>query len=73
MSVTSWAAAALGMDDKVGTLEPGKEADILVVDGDPSVDINDLWKVSDVFFAGTKVARGSDDSLAVIRQQPART
>ena len=72
MSVTSWAAAALGMDDKVGTLEPGKEADILVVDGDPSVDIDDLWNVSDVFFAGRKVARGSEDSIAAIRQQPAR-
>ena len=72
MSVTSWAAAALGMDDKVGTLEPGKEADILVVDGVPSVDIDDLWSVSDVFFAGRKVARGSGDSIAAIRQQPAR-
>ena len=72
MSVTSWAAAALGMDDKVGALEPGKEADILVVKGDPSIDINDLWNVSDVFFAGRKVTRGSKNSLAAIRQQPAR-
>ena len=72
MSVTSWAAAALGMDDKVGTLEPGKEADILVVDGDPSVDIDDFWNLSDVFFAGRKVARSSENSIAAIRQQPAR-
>ena len=72
LSVTSWAAAALGMDDKVGTLEPGKEADILVVEGDPSIDINDLWNVSDVFFAGRKVVRGSEDSLAAVRQQPAQ-
>ena len=56
----------------VGALEPGKEADILVVDGDPSVDIDD-GDVSDVFFAGRKVARGSEDSIAAIRQQPART
>lgn len=72
MSVTSWAAEALGVDEKVGTLEPGKEADILVVEGDPSADINDLWNVSDVFFAGKKVERGSDDSLAAVRQHPAR-
>ena len=72
MSVTSWAVAALGMDGKVGTLKPGKEADILVVDGDPSVDIDDLWNVFDVFFTGRKVARGSGDSIAAIRQQPAR-
>ena len=71
MSVTSWAAEALGVDAKVGTLEPGKEADVLVVKGDPSVDINDLWNVSDVFFAGEKVERGSEDSLGAVRQQPA--
>ncbi len=71
MSVTSWAASALGMDDKVGTLEPGKEADILVVQGDPSVDINELWNVTDVFLAGRKVERGSGESLAAVRQQPA--
>ena len=71
MSVTSWAAEALGMDDRVGTLDPGKEADILVVEGDPSVDINDLWNVSDVFFAGRKVERGSEDSIAAVRQHPA--
>ncbi len=71
MSVTSWAATALGMDDKVGSLEPGKEADILVVRGDPSVDINDLWNVTDVFLAGMKVGRGSGDSLAAVRQPPA--
>ena len=59
------------MDDQVGTLEPGKEADVLVVKGDPSIDINDLWNVSDVFFAGKKVERGSEDSLAAVRQQPA--
>ena len=70
MSVTSWAAESLGVDDKVGTLEPGKEADVLVVKGDPSVDINDLWNVSDVFFAGEIVGRGSGESLAAVRQQP---
>ncbi len=71
MSVTSWAATALGMDDKVGALEPGKEADILVVEGDPSVDINELWNVSEVFFAGVKVERGSEESIAAVRQKPA--
>ncbi len=70
LSVTSWAAAALGMDDRVGTLEPGKEADVLVVGGDPSADINDLWNVSDVFFAGRRLDRGSEESLAAVRQSP---
>ena len=71
LSVTSWAAAALNMDDKVGTLEPGKEADALVVRGNPAREINDLWKVADVFFAGRKLDRGSDESQAAVRQIPA--
>lgn len=70
MSVTSRAAEALGVDDIVGTLEPGKQADILVVDGDPSNDVNDLWNVVDVFFKGEKVERGSEESLAAVRQTP---
>jgi imidazolonepropionase-like amidohydrolase len=71
LSVTSWAAAALNMDDKVGTLEPGKEADALVVRGNPAREINDLWNVADVFFAGRKLDRGSDESQAAVRQIPA--
>ena len=71
LSVTSWAAGALGMDDRVGTLESGKLADVLVVSGNPAEDINDLWNVEDVFFGGQKLERGSDESLAAVRQQPA--
>ena len=71
LSVTSWAAAALDMDDEVGTLEAGKLADVLVVDGNPAEDINDLWNVREVFFGGNKLERGSDESLAAVRQQPA--
>ncbi len=71
LSVTSWAASALNMDDKVGTLEPGKEADALVVRGNPAQDINDLWNVADVFFAGRKLERNSDESQAAVRQPPA--
>ena len=70
LSVTKWAAEALGIDDVVGTLEPGKQADILIVDGDPSKDVNDLWNVADVFFKGEKVERGSDESIAAMRQTP---
>ena len=70
MSVTSWAAKAIGVDNIVGTLEPGKQADIVVINGDPSQDSNDLWNVEDVYFKGTKIERGSETSLASIRQQP---
>jgi len=70
LSVTSEAAAALGIDDVTGTLEPGKEADIVVIDGNPSEDVKDLWNVADVYLAGRRVDRGSDESLATIRQMP---
>ncbi len=71
LSVTSWAAAALNMDDRVGTLEPGKEADVLVVKGNPAQEINDLWNVEDVYFAGQKLERGSENSRTAVRQMPA--
>ncbi|MDP7105133.1 MAG: amidohydrolase family protein [SAR202 cluster bacterium] len=71
LSVTSEAAKALGIDSGVGTLEPGKEADIIIVDGDPSTDVNALWNVRDVFKAGDRIERGSDESVGRVRQQPA--
>ena len=72
LSVTSWAADALGVSDIVGTLEPGKAADVLVVQGNPAEDINALWDVVDVFFDGRKVERGLDESIAAVRQPPAQ-
>lgn len=41
-ATTGLAAQCSGIDDQVGTLEPGKEADLIVVDGDPLADINVL-------------------------------
>ncbi len=35
-AATSGAADLLGLGDVIGTIEPGKQADLLVVDGDPS-------------------------------------
>ncbi len=35
VSATKTAAQALGQDDQIGTLEKGKMADIIIVDGDP--------------------------------------
>jgi imidazolonepropionase-like amidohydrolase len=34
-AATTGSAYALGLDDQIGTIEPGKLADLLVVDGDP--------------------------------------
>jgi imidazolonepropionase-like amidohydrolase len=45
-------ARFLGIDDRVGTLASGKQADIVVIDGDPSANINDIEKTEMVFKDG---------------------
>ena len=46
MAATSQAAELLGLADKVGTLVAGKEADLVVVEGNPLEDISSLNKES---------------------------
>ncbi len=57
VSATRDSAMSCRVDDMIGTLEIGKQADVLVVDGDPIRDIADLRKVHDVFLAGSKIDR----------------
>ena len=40
------------LDDRVGSIARGKEADLLIVRGDPSTNIQDLSNVSHVFANG---------------------
>ena len=68
VSVTGEATRSPGIDDTLGTLEPSKEADVIIVDGNPAEHINALRNVSEVFFAGQRVERGSAKSLDAIRQ-----
>ena len=49
---TSNGAEFLGELDKIGTLASGKAADLVVLDGDPSVNIKDIEKVDLVFKDG---------------------
>ena len=48
-SCTRTAAEACGVLDRIGTLEPGKEADVFVVRDDPLVDVRNLREVVAVF------------------------
>ena len=57
VSATRDAARSCWIDDSVGTLEPGKQGDVLVVDGNPNDDINALRNVADVYLAGNLVDR----------------
>ena len=45
-------ARYLGRDARVGSIAPGKQADLVVVDGDPSAAIADVRKVTMVFKQG---------------------
>lgn len=49
---TSNGAEVLGEDERIGTLAPGRQADVVVVNGDPSTDITALEKVVVVFKDG---------------------
>jgi len=51
-SATAVAAELLGWQDRIGTLEAGKLADIIAVAGDPLADISELEKVQFVMKAG---------------------
>src|SRR5262249_4441582 len=49
---TSNGAKFLGRSESVGSLAPGKQADIVLVKGDPSKNINDIENVETVFKDG---------------------
>jgi imidazolonepropionase-like amidohydrolase len=48
-------AVAMGLDREVGSVERGKLADLLVVAGDPLLDLEALGNVEAVFLGGTRV------------------
>ncbi len=50
------AAVVIGLEEQLGTLEPGKIADILIVEGDPLADLSALTRIQAVFHLGKKVA-----------------
>ncbi len=52
ISATKKAAEALGLDDEIGSIQEGKQADIIAVDGDPSVRITRLADVDFIMKAG---------------------
>lgn len=57
-SATRVAAEALGLGDQIGTIEPGKCADILALDGDPLSNLDSLENVTWVMKEGEIVYRG---------------
>ena len=59
VSATRTSAAAMGRLEDVGTLEPGKVADLVVLDADPTEDIRNVRSVA-LIVRGGRVLRRSD-------------
>ena len=57
VSATSLAAASLNMEESIGSIAPGMQADIIAVDGDPLEDITALRRVVFVMKGGTVYKR----------------
>jgi len=51
-SATRVAAECIGWEKKVGTVEPGRYADLVAVRGDPNADITELERVPWVMKGG---------------------
>jgi imidazolonepropionase-like amidohydrolase len=68
VAATKTNAEILGMDDKLGTLEAGKFADILVIDGKPDLNLDDLAKTDLVFRDGHILVK--EGMLFVPRHDP---
>ena len=56
VSATTGAAELLGVGGEVGTLDPGKSADLIVVEGDPLTDATALTRVGYVMARGKPIA-----------------
>ena len=56
-SSTSGAAKCMKLDKDLGTIEPGKWADMIVLDRDPLADIANVRSISSVWIAGNRIAR----------------
>jgi imidazolonepropionase-like amidohydrolase len=66
ISAMSGAAASIGLAGIAGQLAAGRQADLVVVDGDAVSDLSNLWKVRDVYQAGRRVDRGGFERPATL-------
>ncbi|MGH7322735.1 MAG: amidohydrolase family protein, partial [Candidatus Rokuibacteriota bacterium] len=57
-AATAGSADSIAAGEVAGRLLPGRQADVLVVRGDPTRDVAALWNVLDVYQAGARVERG---------------
>ena len=59
VAATKSGAEALRLDKEMGTLETGKQANLLILDADPRADIRNTRRVARVFLRGIEVDRAA--------------
>jgi imidazolonepropionase-like amidohydrolase len=62
-SATTVPAAFMGMDSKVGTIEVGKRADLVLLDADPLVDVTNTRRIHTVIANGRVFDRATREQL----------
>jgi len=67
VAATSLNAEALGMADRIGSVAPGMEADLIAVDGDPVADITALQRVVFVMKGGRVYRNGREGARLMDR------
>ena len=70
VAATANAAELLDLGDRIGTVEPGKLADLIVVDGDPLTDISHISKVLLVAKQGVRYREAAAHPSAAVELQP---
>jgi imidazolonepropionase-like amidohydrolase len=56
-AATRGAARCMSLDRDLGSIEPGKWADMVVLDRDPTSDLSNLRSIQSVWIAGNRIAR----------------
>jgi imidazolonepropionase-like amidohydrolase len=66
-------ARFLGLEKDSGTIEEGKIADLVLLDGDPLADIHNTAKISSVFAPGKEFDRTALDQMLQQAQAAAKS
>jgi imidazolonepropionase-like amidohydrolase len=70
VAATRHGAEAYGLADSLWNIAPGKVADLLVVDADPSIDVANLRRIHQVFKAGSLMNRAALPTVRVLQWDP---